>query len=217
MATRCSRRLVGCALTLSLLLSGGAQATDTDDKTSKTPPKTAASAFRQSYVWYDGDQAQTVWLDPNLVADFTRRPPHEGALKRAFPRAQELARRHAGMRLWRADGRVGAAETLRTLAETAPAADYSPVLRDGPSEDASVRALPGNIIVYFQPDWDEGVVAAWVQARGLTIVKRLEVGRNVYVIETAPGLASLEIANSLYLSGEVVAAFPDWWRELVPR
>lgn len=217
MAARRPTRLAGCALTLALLLSGGAQATDTGAKPAKMPTEAPASILYQSYVWYDGDQAQTVWVDPHLIADFTRRPAHEGALRRAYPRAQEMARRHGGMRLWRADDRVGATQTLRALQDTGPAAGYSPVLRDGPSEDAPLRALTGNVIVYFQPGWDEAAVAAWVQARGLRIVKRLEVGRNVYVIETEPGLASLEIANSLYRSGEVVAAFPDWWRELIPR
>jgi hypothetical protein len=37
------------------------------------------------------------------------------------------------------------------------------------------------------------------------------------VIKTGPGLIALETANSLYKSGEVVAAFPDWWEEVSPR
>lgn len=214
MAARRAGWPAACAAALVLLSAGGAYAMDA---VVKTPIEKTAGALHQSYVWYDGDHEQTVWVDPELVADFTRRPPGEGALRRTYPRAQEVARRHAGMRLWRADERVGAVQSLRRLKEIAPDAAYSPVLRDGPSEDAPLRALPGNVIVYFDPNWNEAAVTSWVQARGLNIVRRLEVGRNAYLIETAPGLAALEIANSLYLSGEVIAAFPDWWRELVAR
>lgn len=208
------RRLaVGAALLLTL---STAAATDATHHAPKAPPK-ATTTLNQHYVWYDGDEPRTVWLDPYLVADFTREPAHAAALKRAFPRAQALTRRHAGMRLWKADERVGASETVRTLSATTATDDYSPVLRDAPSEEAPLRALPGNVIVYFEPDWDEARVRAWVHAQGLTIVKRLEIGRNVYVLETEAGLAALETANRLYLSGDVVAAFPDWWREVVPR
>jgi hypothetical protein len=48
-------------------------------------------------------------------------------------------------------------------------------------------------------------------------VKKLEIGPNIYVIKTGPGLEALETANALYRSGEVKAAFPDWWQEVVPR
>lgn len=202
---------IACVVAIALLLMGAARA----DTTAKDA--TSAPGLQQAYPWYDGDQVRTVWLDPHLVADFNRRSPHEGMLKRVYPNAQEVPRGHAGMRLWRADPRIGALPTLRRLKELAPGARYSPVLRDGPTEDAPLRALPGNVIVYFDPGWDEAVVNAWVQARGLEVEARLEIGRNAYVLATGPGLEALETANALYASGEVVAAFPDWWRELVPR
>jgi hypothetical protein len=49
------------------------------------------------------------------------------------------------------------------------------------------------------------------------MMKKLEIGPNIYVIKTAPGLEALETANTLYRSGEVKAAFPDWWEEVVTR
>jgi hypothetical protein len=80
-----------------------------------------------------------------------------------------------------------------------------------------MRALPGNIIVYLDPAWDSEAVTAWAGQRQLKIVKKLEFGPNIYVIKTGPGLDALNIANALYKSGEVVAAFPDWWEEKTTR
>jgi hypothetical protein len=57
----------------------------------------------------------------------------------------------------------------------------------------------------------------WVRTRKLEVVKKLEIGPNIYVIKTGPGLDALNTANTLYLSGEVAAAFPDWWREVSTR
>jgi ribosomal protein S8 len=80
-----------------------------------------------------------------------------------------------------------------------------------------MRALPGNVIVYFAPDRDEAQVRQWAAGRNLEIVRKLEIGKNAYVIRTEPGLASLETANSLRVSGEVVAAVPDWWVDVRTR
>jgi hypothetical protein len=51
----------------------------------------------------------------------------------------------------------------------------------------------------------------------LEIVKKLEIGPNIYVIKTGTGLEALDTANALYKSGEVKAAFPDWWQEVATR
>ena len=80
-----------------------------------------------------------------------------------------------------------------------------------------MRALPGNIIVYLDPKWNEKAVNNWLSARKLEVVKKLDIGPNVYVIKTGPGLESLDIANALYRVGEVKAAFPDWWQEVTTR
>lgn len=58
---------------------------------------------------------------------------------------------------------------------------------------------------------------SWAGSRRLEIVQKLEIGPNVFVLKTGPGLEALETANALYRSGEVIAAFPDWWQEAVTR
>ena len=95
-----------------------------------------------------------------------------------------------------------------------PAERYSPVFHDSPGDSSSMRALPGNIIVYLNPAWDATAVEAWLKKRQLEVVRKLGIGSNIYVLKTGPGLEALNTANELYKSGEVKAAFPDWWQDV---
>jgi hypothetical protein len=113
------------------------------------------------------------------------------------------------------DNSAGA--VIRSLKASNPQGKFSPVLHEGPSSGSRMRALPGNIIVYLDPQWSQAEVNNWLQARQLEVVKKLEIGVNIYLIKTGPGLEALNAANALYRSGEVKAAFPDWWQEVSTR
>ena len=54
----------------------------------------------------------------------------------------------------------------------------------------------------------------WLSARALEKVRDLPVAPNAFLVKSAPGIRSLELANELFESGEVVRATPNWWREL---
>jgi hypothetical protein len=177
-----------------------------------------ATPLTQSYTWYDGEREQTVWINPALVAEFNPSTTEDkSALKQVQPSARALPGKGAGMRLWQLDGATAPAGMMRSLNTGHPQGKYSPVLHDTPSSAGRMRALPGNIIVYFNPTWSEAQISAWIGSRGLNVVKKLDIGTNIYIIKTDPGLAALELANTLYRSGEVVAAFPDWWQETATR
>ncbi len=176
-----------------------------------------STTLTQAYVWYDGDREQRVWLNPQIVAEFNPGAEGESAMKSANSGAKVLPMKHsqAAVRLWRLNNTVETA--MRSLKASHPQGKYSAVLHDGPTSTGRMRALPGNVIVYLDPQWNQAAVNNWLSARKLEIVKRLEIGPNIYVIKTGPGLEALEIANALYRSGEVKAAFPDWWQEVVTR
>ncbi len=177
-----------------------------------------STPLTQTYTWYDGEREHMAWVNPTLVAEFN--PPAleaKSALKRALPTARALPGKGPGIRLWLLDGSSTPTSTLRKLSGRQSQGKYSPVLHDGSTAASRMRALPGNIIVYLDPAWSEAKVDTWLQSRGLVVIKKLELGTNIYILKTDPGLASLEIANALYRSGEVVAAFPDWWQETVAR
>ena len=203
-------RMTGLALAAVLSLSTACS----------TPLKQAApkeSQLTESYVWYDGSREQTVWLNPQVVAEFNPGKLGVTAAKGVDANAtmQPMKQRQAGVRLWQINNTGGVA--VRGLMTSNPSGNYSPVFHDSPSNNGRMRALPGNIIVYLDPQWDEAKVGSWLSSHKLEKVKKLEIGANVYVIKTPPGLAALEMANMLYRSGEVKAAFPDWWQEVTTR
>lgn len=175
------------------------------------------SAPPPSYVWYDGKEEKTVWLDQELAVEFDPSPSGESAFKKADVKAKELTNRRGAVRLWKLGGGTDTREVMAQLKAVHPTGRYSPVLRDSPSGAGRKWALPGDVIVYLNPSWDNAAVKAWANSRGLEIVQKLNIGPNVYVIKTGPGLESLETANKLYRSGEVISASPNWWQEAVTR
>ena len=176
------------------------------------------NTLTQAYVWYDGDREQKVWMNPQVVADFSAGADKQSTVKAANPGATPLFRKNQqpGMRMWQLDSTssTAAGATIQSLKASQPAGKYSPVFHDGPSSTASMRALPGNIIVYLNPTWDDAAVKSWLTTHKLEVVKKLEIGPNIYVLKTGPGLEALDTANKLYKSGEVKAAFPDWWLDV---
>jgi len=198
--------------TLSFVLSlNVACAMDSKKTMSKSTPLT------QAYVWYDGDREQQVWLNPKVVAEFNPGAEGESAMKSAVSGARVMSTKQQQdvVRFWQLDNTADTA--LRNLKASHPQGKYSAVFHDGPANTGRMRALPGNVIVYLDPQWDEAAVNNWLSTRNLEMMKKLEIGSNIYVIKTAPGLEALETANTLYRSGEVKAAFPDWWEEVVTR
>jgi len=184
---------------------------------SKQAPSKAGSALTQTYTWYDGAQAQTIWLNPNVIAEFDPSTQSSQMTKAVDAKAQMLPLKQSqrGIRLWQVQ--TPANMVVRGLSVSNPSGKYSPVFHDSTSNSGAMRALPGNIIVYLDPKWDAATTSNWIAAHKLELVKKLEFGSNIFVFKTAPGLDALNIANALYQSGEVVAAFPDWWKESFTR
>jgi hypothetical protein len=200
------------AVLLSAVLSlNAACATEPKQASAQSTPLT------QSHVWYDGDREQQVWLNPQVVAEFEPSAEGEKSVKSINPSAAVLPAKHnhAGIRLWQVDNSDESA--IRNLKAMHPQGRYSAVMHDGPSSAGRMRALPGNIIVYLNPQWSDAEANSWLGAHKLEVLKKLEIGPNIYVIKTGPGLEALNTANALYRSGEVKAAFPDWWQEVTTR
>lgn len=181
------------------------------------PVNRAATPLTQTYVWYDGPREQTVWLNPQVMAEFNATPQSARALKGIDAQAAMVSTGHAqnGLRIWQVQQTTGS--VTKGLSISNPTGQYSPVFHDAASSNGQMRALPGNMIVYLNPAWNSATVDKWIAAHKLEVVKKLDSGANVFVFKTAPGLDALNKANALYQSGEVVAAFPDWWKQVSTR
>jgi len=173
-------------------------------------PFAHAESFRQSYTWFDGETEKTVWLDDSMVAEFPTagKVPLISPLQQKHRGALRMATNQGGVKLWKVGGdSVKIAKDLNKSSSS-----FSPVLRDR-RESGRMRALPGSIIVFFNPHWASHEIESWAARRKLPILRKLEIGANIYVLKSESGLKSLETANSIFLSREVVAAYPDWWME----
>lgn len=160
-----------------------------------------ASAETQNY-YFDGGSMRTITLDARWVADVNSANGQQQA-------------RSAG------DSGVSAnLITLRSADAPVPknaGGTTSPVYREGDSLAGRPMALPGGVLVKLNPEWSESQVRAWAGAKGLTIEQRLNIIGNWYVLQTAAGNASLELANALHRSGEVLSATPNWWKQTNTR
>lgn len=174
--------------------------------------------FTQCYDWHEGERRKTVCLNPELIAEFHAGAAQESPISALYPGTIVLEQPAAHVRIWRLPVGIDAGPVLDKLnSGEDQAVKYSPVFHDAPSPASRMRALPGNIIVYFNPDWDRHAINQWVSARELLIVRQLASGPATYVLETGPGLEALDLANRLHETVEVNAAFPDWWHETVTR
>lgn len=179
-------------------------------------PATAATAGN-TYTWNDGTRTHTVWLNPNTLAEFNVAADDKATpVKRALPAAQSF-KSAGGARLWRLTDGTAPTTAIRDTLAKQPNAKISLVFSDNASGTGRMRALPGNVIVYLPADWNDAAAHTWAQKQGVLIDRKLDIGKNAYVVRTAPGLAALETANRLHQTGEVVRAIPDWWQETSTR
>lgn len=149
-----------------------------------TNPPAQASA---THHWYDGDRRRGLRVDERLRADF---PEGKAVLTERPARTDKSL-----------DG--------TTIAE-APA--DSPVFRDADSP-AVKRALPGGVILTTRGPTDAASLERLLAGYGLSVARQLDADGIRWLVETAPGMAGLELANRLHESGEFAAAAPNWWRE----
>ncbi|MCE8423284.1 MAG: S8 family serine peptidase, partial [Candidatus Methanoperedens sp.] len=81
-------------------------------------------------------------------------------------------------------------------------------------KDQAPMVLTGEIIVHFRQDWDENRITNWANDRGIEIIKNFPISPNTYLFRAGSGLRSLELANQIYLSGDVIYAYPNWWKAM---
>jgi hypothetical protein len=201
----------------ALLACGGVSPALSIEKGSVKQPVATSADLLQSHVWYDGSQKRAVWLNPALVAEFYSDPSRSSLFQKRYPLAKARYNRH-DTQIWELPVQQYSNRLLNH--QKVPGSlftVYSPVFFDAPGDSGHMRSLPGNVIIYLNPDWNEVRVNDWIASRGFEVLKKLEIKSNVFVLKTGPGLEALKLANALYESGEVIAAFPDWWQETVMR
>lgn len=152
--------------------------------------------------YYDNGNQRSIQLQPSLVAEFAgstsaQTRSTENTIIKPFVSIHK-----------------NTSPTRRTAGSTA---NQSPVFREGDSPAGRLMALPGGVIVNFKPDWTDEQVRLWTKTHDYLIKQKLNILGNWYIIDTPPGLVSLQAANDIQETGEVVSASPNWWKETANR
>jgi hypothetical protein len=179
-----------------------------------------AAGFGQPYIWHEAGRVHEVWVDPTLVAEvahggrgaaITASPPT------AIPGLTPAASPWRGVRLWRLPAGQNALQALATL-NAAASASFMPVFRDAPDSRAPMRLLGQELIVTFRSDWDRVRVVQWADNQSLTVVRKMPVGQQTYLLRASQsGVQLLGLVKRLDEAGTVQAVYPNWRRAVTVR
>ncbi|TGN17107.1 hypothetical protein [Leptospira idonii] len=169
--------------------------------------------------YYDGKNRIELEVEPGLLAEFGAPEEHTSPKSKSGVRALDknagLVRIKGRTNIWKTNAQGGSVSTSKSLNQS-KRIGYSPVFRS--SQDGTLLALPGNIIVEFSPSLSHSHIENWLAMKGLRPVKKLEIAnRNFYEVETPAGVPALNLANSLVGQEGVVSSSPNWWREVSPK
>ena len=91
-----------------------------------------------------------------------------------------------------------------------------PVFR---SESGEILTLPGGVLLALDASWDQARVDQFFLENGITgdRIARQQFAVHGFLVETAPGFPSLELANTLAAQDGVLLSSPNWRREESPR
>lgn len=183
------------------------------------PARIPKLALTDAFEFRDGDRKLTVWRNPRVLLEF--RTPRKGDSgpppppKPPVPGAV-LVRTNRFTRIWSLP-EGSDSQALADQLQVTETGDYSPAFHGAASSEVGLQGLPGGVLVQFPKDWKPARIEAWAETHELEAMRKMTVEPNWYVFETQPGVASLETANRLYATGEVLVATPNWWRDQRPR
>lgn len=220
--------------------SSGVSAANTNPDTNTTPPAQGAATsgrtvqapaqeprelgdksqrvendLTRSVEYYDGESKRTVWVSNELLAEIGPSEDGRARVLQFDNAAEPRSEPQLGVRLWRVRAARGVDEASREM--TRDALRFSPVLHDSASSGSPLSALPGGVVATFPSGWDRARIDAWAAARGMGAPEPVVAEANLYLLASPPGLASLELANRLHESGELVACTPNVWRQASTR
>ncbi|MBD3670154.1 MAG: hypothetical protein HUJ29_05210 [Gammaproteobacteria bacterium] len=168
----------------------------------------------QAYEWQEDGQRRVVYMSKSLVAEFPGTAMPMGVVQKAFPRAEESQARGTGVRIWSVttDDVTRAITAIRNLDA---GTKVSPVFYD--AKNGTRRALPGGVILRFEPTWDEQRARAWIKSQDYEIEQVIGDEKKFYLVRTGSGLDALETAKLISQANVAESVTPNWWVERLPR
>ncbi len=159
------------------------------------------------YTYRDGDRTLKVVLQEDLV--LTRMEVEVGDHSDILARVGDAVI----LRLRPEEEDPNAVSSTSSASVVRPA-DAQPVFR---SQAGGLMALLGGVIVVFDEAWDRGRAMDFFAAEGIPAARVSPLAlQNGYLVETAPGFPSLDLANRLADRPGVDVSSPNWWRKVEP-
>ena len=142
------------------------------------------------YTWQDGDRTQRVLLQEDLAVQ-----------KTDTTKSGDVVVAKSG-------------ETSIVLKQAEPEQDDGPVFRS--ESGRTLMTLPGGVLLKLDSSWDQETVEKFLSDNGIDAERASPIGfiENALFVETEPGFASLELANSLAAKEGVEISSPNWWMDV---
>ncbi len=171
---------------------------------------------KSHYFWYDGNEKRSVWVNPKLVAEFDPKPETSTQLKLLNAVEDVATQSSSYVRFLALDSEELKGTVVENFKREANR-QISPVLHDSASTSGTKKALPGNVLVQMKPEWSQQQIDTWFKQHHLIVIKPLSFAPNAFLIQTETGFESLNTANRIYETGDVILASPNWWQEMSPQ
>ncbi len=142
------------------------------------------------YSWQDGDRTLNVVLQDDLVVQETSKITADDAV---------VAR--------------GVADSIVRV-KSGNTGDSLPVFRS--QSGGGLMTLPGGVLLSLDTEWDQSQVESFFSQNGISMsrVEALGFLPNGFLVQTAPGFPSLDLANSLAGQEGVEISSPNWWTQV---
>ena len=169
--------------------------TDERPSVGTSPAEGEPSQAATVYTWQDGDKTQRVLLQEDLTVQKTdASTPGDVVVTEA-----------------------GESSIVRKQADPQQA---DPQQEGGPvflsESGGTLMTLPGGVLLKLDSNWDEETVEEFLAENGIDAERVSPIGfiENTFFVESEPGFASLELANSLAAKEGVEISSPNWWMDV---
>jgi hypothetical protein len=173
--------------------------------------------------WYDGARQRTVWMAPNevaLVFDPAAAPKTRSDAEQRAARSTPgavLEKQQGLVSIIRLPDGIDADGPTSALRNESGVHHASPVFYEGGIGPDNALVLSGELIISFNAAMSDEALARFSAKYGFQLIKALDVLANTYVFDARSAGDTLALANTIFESGQVALAQPNWIRNATRR
>ena len=173
--------------------------------------------------WYDGTRQRTIWMAPNEVAvvfDPAAAPKTRSDAEQRMTRSTPgtvLEKQRGPVSIFQLPEGTGPEKRARALRTENGVRHASPVFYEGSIGPDNTLVLSGEIIVGFKAAMSSEALAGFARKYGVRLIKTLDVLPNTFVFDARSAADSRTLANTIFESGQVDLAQPNWIKNATRR